>query len=208
RFPQPRCHPDTRKEMLDDLWNWAWEDESNSAVLWLHGPAGSGKSAVVQSLCQNLKEKGRLGGSFFFKRGHPSRGSAKKLFPTIAYQLALHPEFNPLISQTIEKDPAIVYRSLSNQLEELIIEPCRKGSLSQPVPIIIDGLDECDGLDIQQEILRSIGNAVSRGRLPILFLIASRPESHIRETFGGPNLARFHRPLNINQSFDDVRKYL
>ncbi|KAF7348939.1 NACHT domain-containing protein [Mycena venus] len=236
RYPQPRCHPGTRTKLLDVLWNWtrgiepprnwtSYNDSENdeyyepasvsdeqtgasSTVLWLHGPAGSGKSAVAQSLCQKLEEEGRLGGSFFFKRGHPSRGSANKLFPTIAYQLSLHREFGQFISQTLEKDPAVVNRSLSSQLHALIIEPCRKASLSQPMPIVIDGLDECDGHDIQQEILESIGNAVSRERLPLLFFIVCRPESHICETFAGSHLDGVHRPLNIVQSFDDVRRYL
>jgi hypothetical protein len=185
------------------------DNEPSSAIIWLYGPAGSGKSAIAQSLCQKLKKNGRLGGSFFFKRGHPSRGNAQKLFPTIAYQLALLlPELNQFISQTIENDPAIVDRSLSDQLQELIVEPCRRSSLSQPVPVIIDGLDESDGEDIQEEILRSIGNVICQENLPVLFFIASRPESHIRETFAGPSLDGLHRPLNVNQSFHDVRRYL
>ncbi|KAJ7908188.1 hypothetical protein B0H13DRAFT_2498366, partial [Mycena leptocephala] len=186
RFPQPRCHPETRTKLRDVLWKWGCgiEPPKNwTAILWLYGPAGSGKSAVAQSFCQKLKEQGRLGGSFFFKRGHPSRGNANKLFPTIAYQLALLPGLRAPISRIIENDPATVNRSLSHQLQELIIQPCRKSSLSQPVTIIIDGLDECDEEDVQQKILRLIGNAVSREPLPIRFLIASRPESYIRETF-------------------------
>ncbi|KAF8187281.1 hypothetical protein K438DRAFT_2019536 [Mycena galopus ATCC 62051] len=241
RYPQPRCHPDTRTKLLDVLCNWVhgiepprkWsagdslrplrikkrlhqEKEDgipegkgpSSAILWLYGPAGAGKSALAQSLCERVHGEGRLGGSFFFKRGHLSRGNANKLFATIAYQLALH--VSPLkqpISQAIENDPSILDRSISNQLQSLIIEPCRKCSLSQPISIIIDGLDECEGQNIQQEVLRSIGNAVSQN-LPILFFIASRPESHIRETFGDPCLNDVHRPLNIQQSFRDVHKYL
>ncbi|KAF7369733.1 NACHT domain-containing protein [Mycena venus] len=260
RYPQPRCHPETRTKLLDVLWNWTcgieppskWTSEhhDNSAsesypnsgssseddeedhdidpsrssqdqnpslgevkqssnILWLHGPAGSGKSAVAQSFCQKLQKEGRLGGSFFFKRGHHSRGNAQKLFPTIAYQLALLlPELKQSILRAIESDPAIVHRSFSTQLQKLIIEPCQNSPLSQPVPVIIDGLDECDGQDIQQEILQSIGNAVSQSHLPILFFIASRPESYIHETFAAALLNRVHRPLNIDQSFNDVRKYL
>ncbi|KAF7348950.1 NACHT domain-containing protein [Mycena venus] len=235
RYPQPRCHPETRTKLLDVLWNWAcgiepprnWSSDDGdldepshdflstgdtqpgSDILWLNGPAGSGKSAVAQSFCQRLKDEGCLGGSFFFKRGHFSRGNAKKLFPTIAYQLALLlPELKHLISQAAENDPAIVDRTLSYQLQELIVEPCRRSHLSTPVPIIIDGLDECDGDDIQQEILRSISSTVHQEHLPILFLVASRPESHIRETFSDPCLDKFHWPLNINQSFHDVYKYL
>ncbi|KAJ6560929.1 hypothetical protein B0H10DRAFT_2169388 [Mycena sp. CBHHK59/15] len=183
RFPQPRCHPDTRTKLLQVF-----------HILWLYGPAGSGKSAIAQSL---LKEEDCLGGSFFFKRGHSSRGNAKKLFPTIAYQLALLlPDLNRLISQKMENDPVIIDRSLSDQLRELIIEPCRRSCLSHPVSVVIDGLDECDGQDIQEEVFRLIGDVISREHLPIQFLIASRPESHIRETFA--DFDGFHRGLNIN----------
>ncbi|KAJ7899381.1 hypothetical protein B0H13DRAFT_1718132 [Mycena leptocephala] len=43
--------------------------------------------------------------------------------------------------------------------------------------------------------------------LPLRFLIASRPEPHIHEIFTW-SLNRIHCPLNVNQSFEDVRKYL
>jgi hypothetical protein len=108
----------------------------------------------------------------------------------------------------MEKDPAIVDQSFSIQLQKLIVEPCQQISPSRPAVIIIDGLDECDGENIQQEILRSIGNAIRDERLPLRFLIASRPEPHIRDIFLGPCLNRCHRPLNIQQSFKDVRNYL
>ncbi|KAJ7823679.1 hypothetical protein B0H14DRAFT_2825851 [Mycena olivaceomarginata] len=232
RYPQPQCHPETRTRMLDVLnrWvggteppkNWASEDNRDSllssceisdsgpssGILWLHGPAGSGKSAIAQSFCQKLRADGRLGGSFFFKRGHLSRGNASKLFPTLAYQLALSfPEFNHPISHTIDTDPAIVNRSLRDQLQTLIMEPCRRSGLTHPMVLVIDGLDECEGYKIQQEILRSIVNLIHRP-LPILFFISSRPEPHIRESFEEALLSGLHCSLDVQQSFRDVRKYL
>ncbi|KAJ7738237.1 hypothetical protein DFH07DRAFT_85587 [Mycena maculata] len=232
RFPPPRCHPETRMELLDDVWNWvcgnesrrhttsAWDDYPDNwdqtaetrpdrKILWLYGPAGAGKSAVAQTLCQRLQEGGRLGGSFFFKRGHLSRGNAKKLFPTIAYQLAIvHPELNRAISQTVESDPATLDKSFSLQLEKLIVEPCCKALLDEPFCVVIDGLDECDSDIIQQEILRSISHAFHQSRIPLLFFIASRPEPHIQEVFNHPSVAGFHHSVNIQQSFHDVRKHL
>jgi hypothetical protein len=44
-------------------------------------------------------------------------------------------------------------------------------------------------------------------QLPFRFLIASRPESHIREIFTDA-LNNIHCPLNVEQSFEDVRRYL
>ncbi|KAJ7705528.1 hypothetical protein B0H17DRAFT_670258 [Mycena rosella] len=206
RYPQPRCHPETGTTILHDINAWSSEQDPSSSVLWLHGPAGAGKSAIAQSLCQTLEEEGRLGGSFFFKRGHASRGNGNKLFPTIAYQLALRlPELKRAISQRMEDDPSITHKSLSLQLQKLIVEPCRDSTPTRPFTIIIDGLDECEGEDIQQEILRSIGRSFHKSQPPLRFLVASRPEPHIGEVFREPGLQDLHRPFNIQQSFDDLK---
>ncbi|KAJ7925053.1 hypothetical protein B0H13DRAFT_2314847 [Mycena leptocephala] len=139
-FPQPRCHPETRTKMLDDLYNWAIQDASTSPISWLHGPAGAGKSAIMQSLCQRLKDSGRLGGTFFFKRGHLTRGNAKVLFATLAYQLALNNRhFNPLISQRVEYDPSLVGRHMDAQICKLILEPCQSVVNCLPPILLIDG---------------------------------------------------------------------
>ncbi|KAJ7141908.1 hypothetical protein C8R43DRAFT_1016809 [Mycena crocata] len=210
RYPHPRCHPETRTEMLEELSRWSVDDDPESRVLWLYGPAGAGKSAIAQSFCQKLEAEDRLGSSLFFKRGHPSRGNSRRLFVTIAYQLALQvPKVKRIVSQLVEDDPSIVDKDLSLQLQKLIIEPFRdlKSCLDYTFIIIIDGLDECESEDIQKALLRYIG-AAGVTSLPLRFLVASRPEPHIREAFHEPCLYICHRPLNIRQSFDDVRTYL
>ncbi|KAJ7085057.1 hypothetical protein C8R44DRAFT_651294 [Mycena epipterygia] len=207
RYPQPKCHPETRTEILDNLWNWTCNSASN--ILWLYGPAGAGKSAIAQTLCQILEAESSVAASFFFKRGHASRGNANRLFSTIAYQLAvLLPGVKHFISQSVENDPAIVHKSLSIQLQKLIIEPWQKLIPTPCAVIIIDGLDECDGQHVQQEILRSICCAIHGTNLPIRFLISSRPESHISEMFHASPLDKLHWAVNIQQSFEDVRRYL
>ncbi|KAJ7689258.1 hypothetical protein B0H14DRAFT_2205520, partial [Mycena olivaceomarginata] len=185
RYPQPKCHPETRTEMLEKLWNWTRGKYPGNRILWLHGPAGAGKSAIAQSLCQKLEAEGCLGGAFFFKRGHPSRGNGNKLFPTLAYQLSrCRPEFKHAICQAVEDDPSITACSISIQLQQLIVEPCHGRDLcGHTLTVIIDGLDECDGQHIQQEILLSIGSVMHNSSLPLRFLITSRPEPHIREVF-------------------------
>jgi hypothetical protein len=194
--------------MLEHLHEWSLETNSKSGVLWLHGPAGAGKSAIAQSFCQNLEAEGRLGASFFFKRGHPSRGTGHRLFPTIAYQLALClPELKQAISQIVEHNPSIIDRALSTQLQKLIIEPCCQSLHGCTLVIVIDGLDECEGRDFQQEIMCSIGSVMNQGPLPLRFFVASRPEPHIHEIFQGM-LNNLHYPFNVNQSTEDVRKYL
>ncbi|KAJ7913728.1 hypothetical protein B0H13DRAFT_1612285, partial [Mycena leptocephala] len=102
-----------------------------------------------------LKVEGRLGASFF-KRGPSSRGNANRLFPTLAYQLALHvPELNGRISRAIENDPAIIDSSLCDQLQQLIIEPCC--NVTRPVSLVIDCLDDCAAHDIQHSLCGKFG---------------------------------------------------
>ncbi|KAJ7193428.1 hypothetical protein GGX14DRAFT_15820, partial [Mycena pura] len=207
-FPQPRCHPETRTKMLDDLYNWTVGEGSVLPIHWLHGPAGAGKSAIMHTLCQRLKNAGRLGGAFFFKRHHPTRGNAKVLFATLAYQLALNNrQLKPSISQRVEDDPSVVGRGLDIQLHNLIIEPCKYLKDSAPPILLIDGLDECETHGAQVEILRRIGSTVGQHPMTFRLLIASRPEAHIREIFDGPS---FHGTLvstNVQQSFQDVATY-
>ncbi|KAF7373126.1 AAA-16 domain-containing protein [Mycena sanguinolenta] len=210
RFPQPKCHPETRVEMLADLRKWALETCGQPNILWLYGPAGAGKSAIVQTLAEQLQHAGRLGGCFFFKRGHATRGNGKTLFATIAYQLALWvPWLRTVISQVVENDPSLVVRSIGTQMKKLICEPCGAHGDRDPLIILIDGLDECEGADVQEEILLSLCDSFnSTHPIPLRFVVASRPEPHIREVFDSPTYFGDYCPFNVEKSFHDVSKYL
>ncbi|KAJ7469898.1 hypothetical protein B0H11DRAFT_1812970 [Mycena galericulata] len=183
-FPQPRCHPETRTKILDNLYRWATGAFGNGSILWLYGPAGAGKSAIMQTLSRRLQDAGRLGGSFFFKRGHRTRGNAKVLFVTLAYQLAIHNRrLKALISKTVEDDPTVVARHMDDQFFELIARPCQSLNDDQPHILLIDGLDECEQQSAQREILRVVSKAARGHTLRLKILIASRPELYIREAF-------------------------
>ncbi|KAF9067159.1 hypothetical protein BDP27DRAFT_1423180 [Rhodocollybia butyracea] len=209
-FPQPRCHPETRTKMLKDLQKWSLEkDPTSSSILWLFGPAGAGKSAIMRTLSRQLQSAGWLGGCFFFKRGHLTRGNAKVLSVTIAYQLAISvPWLKGPISQVVEADPSILAKSIETQLQKLISEPCRMHPRQSPLTILIDGLDECEGQDFHLEILRAIRNCFAEHPLPLRFIISSRPEAHIRELFESSSVYHgIYKPFNVEQSFDDIRTY-
>ncbi|KAG6825915.1 hypothetical protein H0H92_001870 [Tricholoma furcatifolium] len=62
RFPPPKCHPGTRKEILEKITEWvnqgiSAEEPTRDRVLWVHGPAGSGKSAIAQTLAEQCEGK-------------------------------------------------------------------------------------------------------------------------------------------------------
>ncbi|KAK6966478.1 NACHT domain-containing protein [Favolaschia claudopus] len=206
-YARPPCHPETRKEYLSYLDRWS--SSPDSTILWMHGPAGTGKSSIAQSLCLKLAQNQQLGGSFFFRRGHASRANAMKVFPTIAYHLAcVSNEIKLAICSSIAEDPAIFTKSLSVQLDKLILQPYQDVALTRPLVIVIDGLDECGDENRQQEILRAIGHAFTLGKRKshICILIASRPEVHIQREFDEPCLHALH--LGIRGSGSDVRTFL
>src|ERR1700761_2779174 len=67
--PEPVCTLGERAEMLQDLKSW-FVDKGTEPILWLHGPAGSGKSTMAQMFAEDCNKQGRLGASFHVKRGH------------------------------------------------------------------------------------------------------------------------------------------
>ncbi|KAJ7881675.1 hypothetical protein B0H13DRAFT_1470569, partial [Mycena leptocephala] len=183
RSPHPKCHHDAQIELLDDICSWSSEDDPKSQILWLYGRAGAGKSAIAQALCHKIEAEGRLGGSFFFKQGHPSRGNGNKLFITIAYQLSQRKGNTALknaILHAVQENPSLLHRSLSVQLQSLIVEPCLQNLSGHALVVIIDGLDECQDENVQLEILHPIANMTRRtDNVPLRFFISSRPDSHI-----------------------------
>lgn len=109
-------------------------------------------------------------------------------------------------------------RSIEEQLSSLIINPLqelyrsgRPSCPSDPYLVIIDGLDECGDAAMQTSILQAIAKAFSACKLPLKFLVASRPEMHLTSTFNSrwinPILAR----LALDDNFlpeDDIRRFL
>jgi len=87
----------------------------------------------------------------------------------------------------LRDDPYIVHR-VSGSINLLVsLFRDQRGMLhddptttSSPFLVIINGLDECRGNDDQSVILSHIHDLVDKHRLPLRFLITSRPESHIR----------------------------
>ncbi|KAJ7080324.1 hypothetical protein C8R44DRAFT_722765 [Mycena epipterygia] len=211
RFRDPICHPGTCTKILQDLAFWSL-DNVVEPMLWLHGLAGVGKSAIAQMFSVNCDNQGRLGASFFFKRGHPKRGTWDGLIMTIAYQLARAvPEFSLPLQQAIEDDKLVVGRSISIQFDRLLVQPFRhlRDLPLKPI-VILDGLDECADHNHQQTILQLFIQAFQTGQLPFRLLVASRPEPYLREVLEGDAMPKLCRPLVLDadeSAYQDVRVF-
>jgi hypothetical protein len=71
--------------------------------------------------------------------------------------------------------------------------------------VIIDGLDECHDKATQQSILQLLRNASTDHRLPLRFLIGSRPEFQIRAIFDEESLHTITRRVVLDETFNPGR---
>ena len=186
--------------------------------MWVYGPAGSGKSAIAQTIAEICEQEMILLASFFFSRNDPSRSTANPLIATIAYQITLNlPDVRSAVLEAIERDPLIFSKSLAVQVRSLIVTPLQplieagffNGSTSQRL-VIIDGLDECSEPKVQQNLLEVLANAKRQHRLPLIYLFASRPEQHISLTFSTGLLPRMTTRIALDGSYlpdEDIRLF-
>jgi hypothetical protein len=187
-FNPPKCHPKTRLAVLSEIMKWVkWEGDLNSFIMWVYGPAGAGKSAIAQTIAEMCEDEMILLASFFFSRNDSSRSNTNPLIATLAYQITLNiPSVRDAIFGAVERDQLIFSKSLASQFKSLIVEPLAPlvdaGIFNGPTSrrlVIIDGLDECSDPEAQQAVLHVLANAQRQYRLPLIFLVASRPEQHI-----------------------------
>ncbi|KDR79345.1 hypothetical protein GALMADRAFT_30437, partial [Galerina marginata CBS 339.88] len=218
----PKCHPNTRVAILNKIMDWirGLDPETRSAlVMWVYGPAGSGKSAIARSTAERCYEEGILVASYFFSRSDPTRNHGRSLIVTIAYQASIcFPDIKDQLVETISRDPLIFTRSLDAQILALIVEPMREhinaesfNTTDSARLVIIDGLDECDARESQVKILITISRALQQHRLPFIFLIASRPEHDIRSTFDVGYLQEHSTRIVLDDDYlpsEDIRLFL
>ncbi|KIK54752.1 hypothetical protein GYMLUDRAFT_893787 [Collybiopsis luxurians FD-317 M1] len=215
RYPPPNCHPGTRRRILGILKNWIEDESKTTSVHWLYGAVGVGKSAIAQTICEDFSEQ-QLAASFFFSRTDPARNNSRRLFLTIAHQLASLPLLRDSIDAAICSRRDIIHATLEKQFRGLIIEPCshitRDQWKSLPRLIVIDGLDECRDIPSQQRLLSIIRQAkTDKASLPFEFLICSRPEPPIRDAFRDQGYSSILRSIEVGgrdyESHKDIAQY-
>jgi hypothetical protein len=177
-------------------------------MFWILGSAAIGKSALAQTIAEHFRASGCLGATFFFSRPN-HRDDANTVFPTIAWQLATKsPHYKSIITEQLANNPAILEMDLSTQFHQLIIDPFRRlmheypRAISRPLLIILDGLDECRERSAQRRFIELIGAHVRSVKdFPLLWMICSRPESHLRTMVLNPmwDISCHHHTLEINE---------
>lgn len=212
----PGCHPGTRIVILDTLHNWASDNQRTCRLLWLHGPAGVGKSAILQSLAERLASTSSLGATVFFSRPN-NRDKATLIIPTIAYQLAVTiPLYREYLKRVMNNDLKLPEKAMEHQFNAMIVKPFTQPNFiggDNKWVVLLDGLDECNGEEAQKLIIRLISRFTRQHPFaPLVWVIASRPEVHLKLTFKSQDVAGSFEehdvPANSNDACRDVEKFL
>ncbi|KAF9071550.1 hypothetical protein BDP27DRAFT_1321936 [Rhodocollybia butyracea] len=181
RYPPPNCYPGTGTKILNVLRQWIIDRSKTTSIYWLYGPAGAGKSAIAQTICEEFAKCKTLAASFFFfARTDSSR----------------------LILEMIGRMPEIVHATLERQFQELIVEPFHQlpSDSWRKLPRLIERL-----LTIIREA------KTGSNPLPVDFLICCRPEPRIRNAFNHRSFNTTLNRIELSddlQSKSDIALYL
>jgi len=215
----PKCHPNTRVAVIKRLMSWIKSEIGFDAfILWLYGAAGAGKSAIAHTLAEICQMEGLLLATFFFWKTAAERSNIDRFIATIAYQIACAiPALRRAIETAVEADPMILKQSVDVQLAKLIIEPMQHlhstgfNFKDSPFVVIIDGLDECQGKDIQSGLVKSLAAAFRLSPFRLRILIASRPEVYLQATFNLTSFQPHLLRLALSDEYaaeEDIQRFL
>jgi hypothetical protein len=177
----PRCLAGTRVELLREILSWT-TNQNGKRIFWLCGKAGIGKSTISRTIAGDLDKDGRLGASFFFKRGQADRSHANLFFPTIAKQLADKiPDMGSAIAAALEKDSLLCERHMTKQFDKLLLQPIQSGRAGDTLPkecfIVVDALDECEDVEQIEALLKLLARIEDIVAARVRLLVTSRPDS-------------------------------
>ncbi|KIL65494.1 hypothetical protein M378DRAFT_10853 [Amanita muscaria Koide BX008] len=198
------CLEGTRIEILDEIKGWVTTTDANTPqVLWLSGPAGTGKSAIAHSVARWwMEENGGIGSCFCFNRQATTRH--ERLFPTIALDLAARiPSLKDSLNKLTTSQPALATTAdVTQQWRKFLQEPLTNvpGGIAEPVVIVIDALDESGGPLSRSYILSILASDAPKLPSNFRILFTSRPLLDIGEVFHNASGVRLESMDKLSQS--------
>ena len=221
RYDPPKCHPHTHEAVLKRIMLWVDDPVNEAQIMWMFGPAGAGKSAIAQSIAKMCFQQGKLAASFFFSRNTSGRDNKTWFISTIVYQLVLAiPKIQDAVNKALQADRFFLSQSLHVQAESLITKPLNdllpsgsENGIQNPRPrlIIVDGLNECGQAKNQRYVLDILSTVTRDSIYPLLFLVATRSEQVICDSFSEELMCSITTCLPLDNTYQpntDIERFL
>ena len=197
-------------------------------ICWIPGMAGTGKTTIAKTVCEraNANPNIMMGGSFFCSRftGLAAQRDIRCVVPTLVQVLALESaEFRLALVDMIEPD--LQFKEVSAQVEQLLCAPLLAvKNFRVPILFVIDALDGCGGetsdgmlddsmshIAVMHMLEALVRLTQSHPKLPVKFLITSRPEAQIRGTsISNDEVSKILRLHAVDtwEVNEDIRQYI
>ncbi|PPQ75964.1 hypothetical protein CVT26_005745, partial [Gymnopilus dilepis] len=185
RYERSEYLENSRDDVIEYVSRWI--SDASELVLWIHGPAGMGKSTVAQQLIYLLQQEDRLAGGVLLTlvaQEHPA-----EIIRMIAKQLGeKHPHAIPEVAEAARKLNS-VHDSLRDYLTTYIINPIRQLKYPYQLIILIDGLDEWRNLE---PFIQEVPHIPSPS--PVKFILTSRFNHTIDRVLSKASVHKYSLP--------------
>lgn len=199
--------------IVDLILRFLKNPDDNKSLLWLVGPVGVGKSAIMRTLAESSSApEFTLGASLVFSVNGRHDGS--KFIANLAYQMAdKSPAYRSVIQNEFSNNPAVLEETLTAQFDKFVVEPFITYGIRpegyKRFLVLIDGLNECNDQDTQCLILDLVSSfCIKYPTAPLVWVIAGRPEPHITEFLSRTEVVHGYTKeeikVNIVESREDI----
>ncbi|KAH6951968.1 hypothetical protein DER45DRAFT_491815 [Fusarium avenaceum] len=182
--PPPKPLPGTCQWIYSHHIFGSWLGQNSSALLWLTGHPGSGKTTMSYSLAEHFKDTAAKSNNvlvYLCQNKNRQTDGRAVLIGLILQIVDRHPSLMRHIRSVFERQGSSMIQSFA-LLWRIFLNLLRDAKMGSPY-IIIDALDECEEASCRQ-LLRSISDMLAesgssaQGGNTVKFLITSRPFLH------------------------------
>ncbi|TFK25158.1 TPR-like protein [Coprinopsis marcescibilis] len=210
--PLRTCLEGTRQQCIEEISSWLTTRDGaapSAEILMIADIGGSGKSAVLHSVCQKAHEQGHLLASFFFAASDRQSTSANLIAGILEGICNLDGQVQRRIAELIIEDTTLTdSASIIRQFEGLILPICSILPTDRQFVIAIDALDEAL-LANDHIIINVLRDYIPRLPPSFRILLTTRPERRIMvELTSQPHVHRFLHPLAGASSLKDVETFI
>ncbi|TFK66225.1 WD40 repeat-like protein, partial [Pluteus cervinus] len=208
-MPGNGCLENTRVSTLADIENWA-QNNPKQPVLWLCGPAGTGKSTIATTVISKFEESKTLGAFYTCRRDHKSFRDPLQLWRNICYMLGVvYKPFGLQVAEVIRSDSYLNFgtETIHALFQKLFKQPLAMLDADPPVEplvVVIDALDEC-GTDVDRIQLLTCLLELTKLCSWIKIVVTSRNNPEIQQCLKD---CAYQVVLDTTTSSDDVGTFI